>query len=235
MLQGYCFPVPALKTAWWIGLDKGYLSALYKALRAHDEYLWKYRDPAGTGCLQSWCVWDTGEDNGVRFGKADDSWSGETPPCFERMPFYSMDVMSYSYDGRKTLARISEAARERRGSDVAGKGGVCPPAAARISVAGGKGRVLRPRPVRKLYGYPPAQQPALHVSRLFHAGYGGEVRAGASSQSERVLDAFSAAVRRRKTIPRSAISERTTGAGSRRALPTSARSLRWKITGFIRS
>lgn len=108
MLQGYCFPVPALKTAWWIGLDKGYLSALYKALRAHDEYLWKYRDPAGTGCLQSWCVWDTGEDNGVRFGKADDSWSGETPPCFERMPFYSMDVMSYSYDGRKTLARISE-------------------------------------------------------------------------------------------------------------------------------
>ena len=81
---------------------------LYKALRAHDEYLWKYRDPAGTGCLQSWCVWDTGEDNGVRFGKADDSWSGETPPCFERMPFYSMDVMSYSYDGRKTLARISE-------------------------------------------------------------------------------------------------------------------------------
>lgn len=164
MLQGYCFPVPALKTAWWIGLDKGYLSALYKALRAHDEYLWKYRDPAGTGCLQSWCVWDTGEDNGVRFGKACDSWSGETPPCFERMPFYSMDVMSYSYDGRKTLARISE---------LLGNG----EEAMWREKAEYVRRRLREYLWREekgaLYGYPPAQQPALHVSRLFHAGYGG--------------------------------------------------------------
>lgn len=72
-------PQHALDLYYWTNGDEQYLKELYAVLRAHDEYLWKWRDPAGRGCLQSWCVWDTGEDNSVRFGRAQDSWEGETP------------------------------------------------------------------------------------------------------------------------------------------------------------
>lgn len=110
-LQGYCFPVPALRMYYLIGKDRGYLELLYKALRDFDNYLWTYRDSDGDGCLETWCTWDTGEDNCTRFlknGVTDGGWGGEEPPCGKgKLPYESMDIMSYSYQGREVLARIS--------------------------------------------------------------------------------------------------------------------------------
>lgn len=34
-----------------------------RAANQRDGYLWSVRD----GCLETWCVWDTGEDNCARF------------------------------------------------------------------------------------------------------------------------------------------------------------------------
>ncbi len=121
MFQGYCFPDPAWRMYFWIGKDRAYLQDLYAALKAHDAYLWRTRDSNGDGLLESWCVWDTGEDASMRYYRrgAKDSWPYEKAPGTDdpalpklaedaRVPFQSMDVMSYSYSGRAVLARISE-------------------------------------------------------------------------------------------------------------------------------
>lgn len=128
MFQGYCFPGPAWRMYFWVGKDRDYLRKLYKALEAHDAYLWRTRDSNGDGILETWCVWDTGEDGSSRLNtrNAPYRWPFDFPPNPKQtknperywskvpqpdqvlVPFASMDVMSYSYDGRNTLAKISE-------------------------------------------------------------------------------------------------------------------------------
>ena len=111
-LQGFCFPVPAFKMYYLIGHDNNYLKLLYQTLRDYDNYLWEYRDSNGDGCLESWCTWDTGEDNSNRFtkyGVKDGGWGGEDAPVGQGLlPYASMDVMSYSCQARAVLAKISD-------------------------------------------------------------------------------------------------------------------------------
>lgn len=110
-LQGFCFPIPALKMYYLIGKDQNYLTLLYDTLKSFDEYLWTYRDSDGDGCLESWCTWDTGEDNSLRFtryGVKDGGYGGEEPPVNSgKLPYASMDVMSYSCQARSVLSSIS--------------------------------------------------------------------------------------------------------------------------------
>ncbi|MFZ5829958.1 MAG: MGH1-like glycoside hydrolase domain-containing protein [Planctomycetota bacterium] len=140
MFQGYCFPEPAWRMYFWIGKDRGYLRRLYDALEQHDAYLWRTRDSNGDGLLETWCVWDTGEDHSNRLTTrwAPNRWPFEQPPGTEGLPdpqnpdhyprywvyqfrdklpaptldevmvpFASMDIMAYSYEGRATLAKIA--------------------------------------------------------------------------------------------------------------------------------
>jgi len=111
-LQGFCFPVPALKMYYLIGKDRGYLEKLYDALKDFDRYLWACRDSDGDGCLETWCTWDTGEDNSKRFlmyGVKDGGFGGEDAPVGRGgLPYESMDVMSYSSQARSVLADISD-------------------------------------------------------------------------------------------------------------------------------
>ena len=65
-------------------------------------------DTDGNGCLESFCVWDTGEDGSTRFFGAPDAWGSDTPPYGQaKLPNESMDVMAYCYDGRVTLSEIA--------------------------------------------------------------------------------------------------------------------------------
>ena len=106
--QGFCFPGPALNMYYWAGRDKAYLRLLKDALARFDAYLWRVRDSDADGCLESWCVYDTGEDNAKRYGNAPCWWEEETPPAgFDIVPMASMDFMSFSYSARDTLAKIS--------------------------------------------------------------------------------------------------------------------------------
>ncbi len=123
-LQGFCFPWPALNLYYWIGEDRAYLNRLAACLEAFDAWLWKTRDPNGDGCLESFCVYDTGEDNAVRYGDAPNYCPSDTPPENSRIvPMTSMDLTSYSYACRDTLAEISrirrdgQEARWRRAAD----------------------------------------------------------------------------------------------------------------------
>lgn len=134
-LQGNALPYPAFKMYYLAGKPAGYLKLLAESLEDFDAYLWRTRDPDGEGVLQSWCVWDTGEDNCHRFGGSPNRWPHDYPPagahtpkqsdpgdrecyyqwCTARelsekiqVPLRSMDMMAYSYENRMTRALISE-------------------------------------------------------------------------------------------------------------------------------
>lgn len=107
-LQGFCFPWPALNMYYWAGEDRGYLDELAAALEGFDAYLWRTRDSNGDGCLESFCVYDTGEDNALRYGDAPNYCPEDAPPAHSQVvPMASMDMMSFSYAARDTLAEIS--------------------------------------------------------------------------------------------------------------------------------
>lgn len=106
--QGFCFAEPALDVYYLAGKDRSYLEQLYETLRRFDEYLWKVRDSDNDGCLESWCVYDTGEDNAVRYGDAPNYWEKDTPPeGYDKVPIASMDFMGYSYSSRKVMKEIA--------------------------------------------------------------------------------------------------------------------------------
>lgn len=105
--QGFCFPEPALNMYYLAGLDREYLVSLYDTLKRFDDYLWANRDSDNDGCLESWCMYDTGEDHAVRYGDAPLGWEDENPPTDScTVPIASLDVMSYSYSARATIAKI---------------------------------------------------------------------------------------------------------------------------------
>lgn len=112
-MQGDFFTIPAYKLSFRVGQDKAYLQRLYTALRDFDEYLWSCRDSDGDGCLESWCTWDTGDDNSTRYlvnrvhPSENGAWNGETAPVSDGgLPFESAEYMAYSYAQRETLSKI---------------------------------------------------------------------------------------------------------------------------------
>ena len=114
-LQGFCFPWPALNLYYLAGRPEGYLPMLARCLERFDAWLWHTRDSDGDGCLESFCVYDTGEDNAVRYGDAPNWWEPDAPPQHSRVvPMASMDVMSYSFACRDTLRAISVILRDGR-------------------------------------------------------------------------------------------------------------------------
>jgi hypothetical protein len=88
MFQGFCFPEPAWRMYHWMGRDKAYLAKLHDALAGHDAYLWRTRDSNGDGLLETWCVWDTGEDSANRLVRrwAPSRWPFEKPPGTPGLP-----------------------------------------------------------------------------------------------------------------------------------------------------
>ena len=106
--QGFCFPWSALNMYYWIGEDATYLEQLANCLEKFDAYLWRVRDSNGDGVLESWCKYDTGEDNAVRYGDAPNYATEEVPPEGSSIvPMASMDVTSFSYAARDTLREIA--------------------------------------------------------------------------------------------------------------------------------
>lgn len=79
-LQGFFFANNAYTMYFWINKDKAYLADLYKTLESFDDYLWRVRDSNDNGVLESWCAWDTGEDTGIRYMGATNTWPFDYPP-----------------------------------------------------------------------------------------------------------------------------------------------------------
>ena len=121
-MQGDFFSRPALRMSYLIGHDRTYLTLLYEALRDFDNYLWTFRDTDGDGCLETFCVWDTGDDNNTRLLAHGISahehgcvMSEEAPTDHGDMPFESAEYMAYSYSQRSVLAEISDLLKNGEG------------------------------------------------------------------------------------------------------------------------
>jgi len=131
--QGFYLARPAFEVYFLLNEDKNFLLKVYRSLEKFDAYLWKTRDSDHNGCLESWCIYDTGEDGSVRFNGFPKAWSFDYPPTKEivsrlskeelminckedlydpsiemAVPIESMDVMSYSYSCRDVLSQMSK-------------------------------------------------------------------------------------------------------------------------------
>ena len=114
-MQGDFFTRSAMRMYYLIGENKEYLKLLYSSLRDFDEYLWKYRDSDGNGCLETFCVWDTGDDNntrllsrGVHAVNHGLCFTDTAPTDHGLMPFESAEYMAYSYSQNCILAEICD-------------------------------------------------------------------------------------------------------------------------------
>ena len=114
-MQGDFFTRSAMRMYYLIGEDKEYLRLLYSSLRDFDCFLWKYRDSDGNGCLETFCTWDTGDDNNTKLlsrgvhAVNHGLCPSETPPeNHGLMPFESAEYMGYSYSQNCILAEISD-------------------------------------------------------------------------------------------------------------------------------
>lgn len=130
--QGFYLARPAYELYFLLNKDKDFLLKVYHSLEKFDSYLWKTRDSDQNGCLETWCIYDTGEDHNVRFNGFPNAWSFDYPPTNEMasrlsieelkihcksdsydskiemtVPIESMDVMSYSYSCRDILSLIA--------------------------------------------------------------------------------------------------------------------------------
>jgi len=106
--QGFYLAHHALNMYYLSEKRKDYLEYIYQGIERFDKHLWATRDSDNDGCLETWCVWDTGEDGCSRFEDATDAWKSEkAPEGFKRVPFESMDFMGFSYECRQTLSEIS--------------------------------------------------------------------------------------------------------------------------------
>ncbi len=107
-LQGFCFPLHAMNLYYLMGENRDYLKRVQRCLTQFDRWLWQNRDSNGDGLLESFCVYDTGEDGALRYGDAPCWWEREEAPEGNHfVPMASMDMMSFSYACRDTLAKIS--------------------------------------------------------------------------------------------------------------------------------
>ena len=106
--QGFCFPDHALNLYFLFGRDPAFLAELEETLRRFDACLWRTRALEPDGLLRSFCVYDTGEDLALRYGDAPCWWTEDEPPAgCSVVPMASMDVTSWSFAARHTLAEIA--------------------------------------------------------------------------------------------------------------------------------
>jgi hypothetical protein len=131
--QGCYLAGSAYELYFLLNQDTAYLRKVYNALEKFDRYLWRTRDSDHNGCLETWCIYDNGEDHSVRFNDFPKAWSFDFPPTKEiaskltkaelqkhckedyydstkvmTVPIESMDVMSYSYSCCDVLSLISK-------------------------------------------------------------------------------------------------------------------------------
>lgn len=116
-LQGFCFARPALRGYFYLleedrasgtNIAHDYLDNLRFCLEKFDAWLQKTRNIWNSGVLASFCVYDTGDDNALRYGDAPCYCTTDEPPVgYRSVPMMSMDVTGYSYACRDTLAKIA--------------------------------------------------------------------------------------------------------------------------------
>lgn len=94
------------------GRDKGFLTRMYNALAAYDEWLAQFRNTRGTGCVEAFCTFDTGHDLSPRFWHVPDTPHLDDPKQYDPnspiLPFLAPDLTASVYCSRKYLAKMAK-------------------------------------------------------------------------------------------------------------------------------
>lgn len=107
--------VPIAATAWQVAQmsnDAVFLLEAYNACARWDEFLRTYRNTRGTGLVEAFCTYDTGQDNSPR-------WKGVSDECPDKdarrfrpgqsVPRLCPDLSATAYGGRVALSAMARA------------------------------------------------------------------------------------------------------------------------------
>jgi hypothetical protein len=107
--------VPIAATAWELARATGddeLLHAAYAACSRWDDWLMKYRNTRGTGLVEGFCTYDTGNDNSPRFAgipnQCPNKDAKQCPPL-PSMPRLCPDLSATIYGQRVALAAMANA------------------------------------------------------------------------------------------------------------------------------
>jgi hypothetical protein len=106
--------VPIAATAWelaQVAHDEEFLATAYGACSRWDAWLRRYRDTRGTGLVEAFCGYDTGEDGSPRWkGVPNQCPGGDARRCPEApgLPRLCPDLSATVYGARVALAAMAE-------------------------------------------------------------------------------------------------------------------------------
>jgi len=107
--------VPIAATAWELAQkqkDEAFLSEAYSACSRWDAWLRRYRDTRGTGLVEAFCTWDTGQDNSPRWqGVSDGCPDGDAKKCLtgQTVPRLCPDLSATVFAARTALSGMATA------------------------------------------------------------------------------------------------------------------------------
>jgi hypothetical protein len=107
--------VPIAATAWEIAQeakDEAFLSEAYNACSRWDAWLRRYRDTRGTGLVEAFCTFDTGQDNSPRWAGVSDECPDHDARKFspgQSVPRLCPDLSATIFGGRVALSAMATA------------------------------------------------------------------------------------------------------------------------------
>ena len=107
--------VPIAATAWevaQIAKDEAFLSEAYKSCARWDAWLRQFRDTRGTGLVEAFCTYDTGQDNSPRWkGVSNDCPGHDAKNCpkGQTVPRLCPDLSATTFGARIALSEMAKA------------------------------------------------------------------------------------------------------------------------------
>lgn len=94
------------------GRDLSFLKTMYQAMSRYDDWIARYRNTRGTGCVEAFSTFDTGHDLSPRFWHVPDTPYRNDAAAFHPdspvLPFLAPDLTANIYCKRMYLARMAE-------------------------------------------------------------------------------------------------------------------------------
>ncbi|WP_379394205.1 hypothetical protein [Paenibacillus lentus] len=94
------------------GQNEAFLRTMYTAMARFDDWLARYRNTRGSGCVEAFCTFDTGHDLSPRFWHVPDSAHLDDARLYNPdspiLPFLAPDLTANVYCQRKYLARMAQ-------------------------------------------------------------------------------------------------------------------------------
>lgn len=94
------------------GRDLSFLKTMYQAMSRYDDWIARYRNTRGSGCVEAFSTFDTGHDLSPRFWHVPDTPYRNDAAAFHPdspvLPFLAPDLTANIYCQRMYLARMAE-------------------------------------------------------------------------------------------------------------------------------